>query len=108
MLSLMWKLFEKSRFRDRGAALITVLLFVVLMFILITAMLSVTGNEVVIAGLQKDGIRATELAQAGIQEDIARLMNGRRYITGCCSAHIPTQGCPGGSAYSVYVSSTPA
>src|SRR2546427_670979 len=68
-----------SRIRERGAALITVLLFVVLMFILITAMLTVTGNEIVIAGLQKDGMRATELAQAGIQEAIARVAAGRPY-----------------------------
>jgi len=104
----MWKLFEKSRFRarDRGAALITVLLFVVLMFILITAMLSVTGNEVVIAGLQKDGIRATELAQAGLQEAIARVMNGRAYITGFCSALSPTPGCQAGTPNGVYVTVT--
>ena len=106
MLSLMWKLFEKSRFRDRGAALITVLLFVVLMFILITAMLSVTGNEVVIAGLQKDGMRATELAQAGIQEAIARVMNGRPYITGFCSALSPTSACQAGTSNGVYVTIT--
>src|SRR3989441_3484310 len=89
MLRFTWKVFRKSRFRvsefprfrarDRGAALITVLLFVVLMFILITAMLTVTGNEIVIAGLQKDGVRATELAQAGIQEAIARVASGRPY-----------------------------
>jgi len=89
MLRFTWKVFNKSRFRvsafprfrarDRGAALITVLLFVVLMFILITAMLTVTGNEIVIAGLQKDGMRATELAQAGIQEAIARVAIGRPY-----------------------------
>src|SRR3989441_1763339 len=89
MLRFMWKAFHKSRCRvsafprfqarDRGAALITVLLFVVLMFILITAMLTVTGNEIVIAGLQKDGVRATELAQAGIQEAIARVASGRPY-----------------------------
>src|SRR2546426_371359 len=98
MLRLTWKILRKSRFRapgfprsapssrserggsrDRGAALITVLLFVVLMFILITAMLTVTGNEIVIAGLQKDGMRATELAQAGIQEAIARVAIGRPY-----------------------------
>src|SRR2546426_7865798 len=89
MLRFMWKAFHKSRCRvsafprfqarDRGAALITVLLFVVLMFILITAMLTVTGNEVVIAGLQKDGVRATELAQAGIQEAISRVTVGRPY-----------------------------
>src|SRR2546427_8442972 len=87
MMKLFWKFFKKSRFcvpgfprsRERGAALITVLLFVVLMFILITAMLTVTGNEIVIAGLQKDGMRATELAQAGIQEAIARVASGRPY-----------------------------
>src|SRR2546422_6854371 len=79
MLRLTWKVLRKSRSRDRGAALITVLLFVVLMFILITAMLTVTGNEIVIAGLQKDGMRATELAQAGIQEAIARVAAGRPY-----------------------------
>src|SRR3989449_8196424 len=89
MLRFTWKVFRKSRFRvsefprfrarDRGAALITVLLFVVLMFILITAMLTVTGNEIVIAGLQKDGMRATELAQGGIQEAIARVAIGRPY-----------------------------
>lgn len=70
---------REARLGERGAALITVLLFVVLMFILITAMLSVTGNEVVIAGLQKDGARATDLAQAGIQEAIRRVMAGRPY-----------------------------
>src|SRR5713226_3647742 len=64
---------------DRGAALITVLLFVVLVFILITTMLAVTGNEIVIAGLQRDGIRATDLAQAGIQEAISRVSAGRPY-----------------------------
>ncbi len=69
-----------SRIRERGAALVTVLLFVVLVFILITAMLSVTGNEVVIAGLQRDGVRATELAQAGIQEAVTRVMAGRPYM----------------------------
>src|SRR5437870_13824988 len=108
MLSLMWKLFEKSRFRarDRGAALITVLLFVVLMFILITAMLTVTGNEVVIASLQRDGIRATELAQAGIQEAIARVKNGRPYSSGFCSALSPTPACQSGTPNGVYVTVT--
>src|SRR3989442_3883980 len=40
---------------------------------------TVTGNEIVIAGLQKDGMRATDLAQAGIQEAIARVASGRPY-----------------------------
>jgi len=94
------------RFRERGAALITVLLFVVLMFILITAMLTVTGNEVVIASLQRDGIRATELAQAGIQEAIARVKNGRPYSSGFCSALSPTPACQSGTPNGVYVTVT--
>ncbi len=73
------RLIEQIRSRDRGAALITVLLFVVLVFILITAMLSVTGNEIVIASLQRDGVRASELAQAGIQEAIRRVEMGRPF-----------------------------
>jgi len=71
---------ESRQVGEKGAALVTVLLFVVLVFILITAMLSVTGNEVVIAGLQRDGVRATELAQAGIQEAVTRIMAGRPYM----------------------------
>lgn len=77
---------------ERGAALITVLLFVVLVFILITAMLTVTGNEIVIAGLQRDGVRATELAQTGIQEAITRVMAGRPYLPGFTSSFAPA--CP--------------
>src|SRR2546427_552846 len=42
--------------RERGAALIVVLLFTVLMLILITTMLSVTGNEVLIARVHRDSI----------------------------------------------------
>ncbi len=64
---------------EAGAALITVLLFVVLVFILITAMLSVTGNEIVIAGLQRDGVRALDLAQADIQEAMRRMEQGRPF-----------------------------
>lgn len=71
---------------ERGAALITVLLFVVLVFILITAMLSVAGNEIVISSLQRDGVRATELAQAGIQEAIRRVEMGRPYTLPFTSA----------------------
>ncbi len=62
---------------DRGAALITVLLFMMLTFILITTMLVSTRNEVVIAGLHRDGVRATEMAHAGLQEAISRLQFGR-------------------------------
>jgi hypothetical protein len=63
--------------RERGAALVTVLLFVVLIFILISAMLAVSGNEAIVASLQRDSVQAEDLAQAGIQEGIRRVQNGR-------------------------------
>jgi hypothetical protein len=63
--------------KERGAALVTVLLFVVLIFILISAMLAVSGNEAVIASLQRDSVQAEDLAQAGIQEGMRRVMYGR-------------------------------
>jgi hypothetical protein len=64
---------------ERGAALVTVLLFMTLTFILITSMLTVSGNEVVISSLQRDGIRAVEFAQAGLNEAIKRMEEGRPY-----------------------------
>lgn len=63
--------------KERGAALVTVLLFVVLIFILISAMLAVSSNEAVIASLQRDSVQAEDLAQAGIQEGMRRVMFGR-------------------------------
>ncbi len=74
---------------DRGAALVTVLLFVVLVFILITTMLTITGNEIVISGLHRDGIRALELAQAGVQEAVRRMEEGRPYAKGFTSSLDP-------------------
>jgi hypothetical protein len=67
----------KHIIRERGAALVTVLLFVVLIFILISAMLAVSGNEAIVASLQRDSVQAEDLAQAGIQEAIRRVMYGR-------------------------------
>ncbi len=75
--------------RERGVALITVLLFVVLVFILITAMLSVSGNEIFIAGLQRDSVGALDLAQAGLQEAVVRIQNGRPFRLGFTSALNP-------------------
>lgn len=66
---------------QEGAALVTVLLFMTLTFILITSMLSVTGNEIVIAGIQRDSARALELAQAGIEEAKMRIAEGRPFMT---------------------------
>lgn len=71
---------------ERGAALVTVLLFMTLTFILITSMLAVTGNEIVISGLQRDGVRALDLAQAGVQEAIKRIEEGRPYVQGFTSS----------------------
>lgn len=70
----------------------TVLLFVALVFILITGMLNVSGNEIVIAGLQRDGVRASELAQAAIQEAIVRVRAGRPYLPTFTSSMAPA--CP--------------
>jgi hypothetical protein len=58
---------------ERGAAFLIVMLFMVLMLILVSAMLLFTKNEVIIAGLQRDGVRALECAQAGIEEAVRRL-----------------------------------
>ncbi len=63
----------KSPQEERGAALVTVLLFVVLTFILVATMLVTASNEVIISALHRDGVRALELAQAGIQEAARRL-----------------------------------
>ncbi len=71
---------------ERGAALVVALLFMVLMFILITALLAATGNEIIISGLHRDSGRALELAQAGVQEAITRIGAGRPFATGFTSS----------------------
>ncbi len=75
--------------KEQGAALVTVLLFVVLTFILITSMLAVSGNEIVVSALHRDGVRALDLAQAGVQEAILRIRQGRPYIAGFTSSLNP-------------------
>ncbi len=60
---------------ERGAALVVALLFFALTTILISAMLATTGREILIAGLHQEGVKALELAQAGIQEGVARMQN---------------------------------
>ena len=64
---------------ERGAALITVLAFMVILLILISTMLAVGSNEAVISGLQRDGVQALEHAQAGIEEAVRRIEAGRPY-----------------------------
>jgi len=74
---------------EQGAALVTVLLFMTLTFILISSMLAITGNEVVISGIQRDSTRALEHAQAGAQEAVVRIQEGRQYINGFSSSLAP-------------------
>ncbi|OFV84921.1 MAG: hypothetical protein A2W26_00865 [Acidobacteria bacterium RBG_16_64_8] len=62
---------------ESGAALALVLVFMVVLLILFAAMFAVTGNEIVISGLHRDGVRAMEAAQAGIAEGIRRIEHGR-------------------------------
>ena len=66
--------------QERGAALLMVMLFMVLMLILVSAMLLFTKNEILIAGLQRDGTRALECAQGGIEEAVRRLTAGHAVI----------------------------
>lgn len=89
---------------QQGAALVTVLLFMTLTFILITGMLAVTGNEVVISGIQRDSTRALDYAQAGIQEAVRRMEQGRPYLQGFPSSLNPTNPCVPGQAGHICVS----
>ncbi len=74
---------------EQGAALLMTLLFMTLTFILMLTMLATSGNELIISGLQRDGDRALELAQSGIQEAVVRIQGGRRYIGGFTSSLNP-------------------
>jgi len=74
---------------ERGAAMMMLLLFLALSLILTLTMLNTMGNEVVIAGFHRDGVRALELAQAGIQEAIRRVEGGRPFISGFTSSMNP-------------------
>ncbi len=74
---------------ERGAALATTLLFMTLTFILLSAMMATTGNDIAIAGLHRDGVRAMELAQAGLQEAVRRIAAGRPFAQGFTSSLNP-------------------
>ena len=62
-----------------GAALLMMLLFVTIMAILVTTMLTVAGNEGVISALHRDGVRAKEVAEGGLAEGLTRLRLGHPY-----------------------------
>jgi Tfp pilus assembly protein PilX len=74
---------------ERGAALLMMLLFLTLSIIFVLTMLATTGDEVVIAGFHRDGVRALDLAQAGIQEAARRVEAGRPFINGFTSSMNP-------------------
>ncbi len=67
---------------ERGVALVVVLMFGALTFILIASMLLVSGNEAVVSGLHRDSVRALDLSQAGVQEALRRMQQGRPYLAG--------------------------
>jgi hypothetical protein len=70
----------KTTTRDEaGVALLTVLLFMALVVILITTMLTVAGNETIISGLHRDGARAKEVAEAGLEEGLQRIALGHYF-----------------------------
>lgn len=64
----------------QGAALLTVLAFMTLTFMLIATLLALTSDEMLLSGIQRDGVRALDLAQAGAQEAIRRMEGGRPYL----------------------------
>src|SRR5512134_2921004 len=68
--------------RERGVALLTVLLLTALMFILVSAMLLSAGKEILIAGLHRDSVRAEEAAQAGLEDVLRRMEGGRPWKPG--------------------------
>ncbi|HEY6101800.1 MAG TPA: hypothetical protein VI007_01090 [bacterium] len=91
---------------ERGVALITVLLAMVLMLILISAMLAVARNEVTISAFHRDSVRALELAQSALDEGVRRMQGGHTIIpgftasVGAGTAHVTLQGvgAPGASS----------
>lgn len=74
---------------QRGAAFVTLLLFITLILILLSVMLRATGQEIVISGLQRDSIQALEFAQAGLTEAVRRMEAGRPYAPGFTSSLSP-------------------
>ncbi len=74
---------------EQGAALLITLLFMMLTMILITTMLASSSGEIAISGMHRDGVRALELAQAGIQEAVVRIQGGRPYTGGFTSSLNP-------------------
>jgi len=69
--------------------MLIMLLFLALSIIFVLTMLTTTGDEVVIAGFHRDGVRALDLAQAGIQEAMRRVEAGRPFINGFTSSMNP-------------------
>jgi hypothetical protein len=85
IVRLMWR----SANDEKGVALATVMLFMVLVFVFTTYMMTVTGTEILVAGLHRDSTRALALAQAGVQEAVRRIEGGRPFQTGFVSSLNP-------------------
>lgn len=96
-----------ERGAERGAALVIVLLFMVVALILITSVLAVTSNEIRIAGLHRDSVRALELAHAGVQEAVRRIATPRFFFgpglgtTQCSDGFTPSVALASGEALQV-------
>jgi len=67
---------------ESGAALISVLLVTVLAVLLVISALAVASSEIIIAGIQRDAVRALEYAQAGLEEAVRRMERGYPFIQG--------------------------
>jgi len=67
---------------SRGAALLTVLVLMVLLFILVSAMLIAARNEIFFAGLHRDAVLAEEDAQSGLEDILRRMEGGRPWKPG--------------------------
>ncbi|MDQ7842933.1 MAG: hypothetical protein QN141_07000 [Armatimonadota bacterium] len=67
---------------ETGAVLIGVLMASILVVVLALSALTVAAGEVLMAGLQRDGVRALEQAQAGVEEALRRMERGYPFVQG--------------------------
>lgn len=67
---------------DRGVALMMVLLFTLLVFLLVVGMLVTATHEITIAGFHRDGVRAEEHGVAGLEDLVRRIEAGRPWRPG--------------------------
>jgi len=68
--------------QESGAALIGVLLVTILAALLVVSTLTVATGEIIIAGIQRDAVRALEQAHAGREEAVRRMEHGYPFVQG--------------------------